>query len=233
MVFLDDINCSFGSLGRYHVHLHQARLGCDRWTLLDAHISGCRWYKGTRHAAQVKHTLNLAELHRSPLQPYVRASYLICDGGNKLNLLIQAAWYAMIMCTLVLVFNGWAVFTQGPWRIGISHSLLPRPFSRSRHPAMKPGDGFKSNSTEVGNPIVDTFVTSYLPSEQPATPCFLILTTGKKTRPVVPLFLLLFFGYKLIMRSNMVDYDKMTFDRGFIPRVHEPKPRNWLERLLT
>jgi hypothetical protein len=49
----------------------------------------------------------------------------------------------------------------------------------------------------------------------------------------VPLFLLLFFGYKLIMPSKMIRYEKMTFERGTIPKINEPTRRgNWLERVV-
>ncbi|KZV95510.1 hypothetical protein EXIGLDRAFT_834323 [Exidia glandulosa HHB12029] len=68
------------------------------------------------------------------------------------------AWYALIMCTLILIFNGWAVFTvPGEWIV-----------------ARTPNDPPPPVDPDIGQPV-PTFITSYLP-----VPMFLLLVFGYK-----------------------------------------------------
>ncbi|KJA14361.1 hypothetical protein HYPSUDRAFT_49239 [Hypholoma sublateritium FD-334 SS-4] len=103
-----------------------------------------RWYQGTK-AAERKDPMFKANhkndlyLHRYGLQPWI-------------------AVYALVMCILILLFNGWFVFTRaGPWRM-----------------ALELDDPPIVSDPEIGS-WVPTFVSSYL-----ALPVFFLLVLGYK-----------------------------------------------------
>ncbi|KAH9919190.1 amino acid permease-domain-containing protein [Epithele typhae] len=69
-----------------------------------------------------------------------------------------------------------------------------------------------NDSHKISQPIL-VFLSSYIP---------------------LPIFVLLTFGYKLVMQTEMMPLDKMTFFRGEVPSpLPECEPTGWLERLLA
>ncbi|KAJ7583621.1 amino acid permease/ SLC12A domain-containing protein, partial [Mycena floridula] len=107
-----------------------------------------RWYQGTTYAERKAPDPNTGfkkqnhehlYANRNRFQPYI-------------------AIYALVMCTLILIFNGWFVFTRdGPWRMANEPSDIPLP-----------------PDPDLGN-WTPTFVTSYLP-----LPLFVLLALGYK-----------------------------------------------------
>ncbi|KAI0698129.1 amino acid permease-domain-containing protein [Cytidiella melzeri] len=137
-----------------------------------------RWYRGTvyhekKHSAsaeegdeqsiQVIENITRIKVHRHKGQPWL-------------------AVYALSMCMLILLTNGWTVFLHTGWRIGDSTNLhTPLKHKKADVP------GQPSQATSVA---VSTFLSSYVP---------------------IPFFILLTLGYKIIYQTRMVRFDEMDF----------------------
>jgi len=111
------------------------------WTAMM--VTYIRWHAGIKHAEtqDVNFKNDHPELYRnrSWLQPFL-------------------AWYAIVMCTAILLLHGWAVFT----------------IDAVRRIAMEPGELPSATDPILGN-FTMTFVTSYLP-----IPLFLLCILGYK-----------------------------------------------------
>ncbi|KAI0687057.1 amino acid permease-domain-containing protein [Earliella scabrosa] len=159
-----------------------------------------RWHQGTvyyerKHKGQDTEAARNAQKHIADIkknrqwgQPYL-------------------AWYAFILCMLVLFTNGWAVFVHQGWRIAnvidtpsVGADLAEEPASDSTL--------VKLSETER----VSLFLSAYVP---------------------LPFFLLLTFGYKLIKQTEMIPLEKMTFDPGDRPDPEADVPKGKLEKLLA
>ncbi|PPQ94474.1 hypothetical protein CVT25_001107 [Psilocybe cyanescens] len=102
-----------------------------------------RWYQGT--IAAEKNDTTFKQTHQDIYK-------------NRYRMQPWIAIYAFVMCVLILIFNGWFVFTRpGPWRM-----------------ARELDDSPLKTDPEVGN-WVPTFVSSYL-----ALPFFLLAILGYK-----------------------------------------------------
>ncbi|KAH8082453.1 amino acid permease-domain-containing protein [Cristinia sonorae] len=73
------------------------------------------------------------------------------------------AWYAFIICMVVLFTNGWSVFVHNGWRIGTSNTAAEIP----DHPV--------DDTTNRVTNAIPVFLSSYVP-----LPFFLLLTFGYK-----------------------------------------------------
>ncbi|KDR78826.1 hypothetical protein GALMADRAFT_244420 [Galerina marginata CBS 339.88] len=103
-----------------------------------------RWYQGT--VAAEKKEPNFKAKHKEDIYK------------NRYQLQPWIAIYALVMCVLILVFNGCYVFTRpGPWRV--ARELEDPPLQ---------------TDPDIGN-WVPTFVSSYL-----ALPVFLLSVLGYK-----------------------------------------------------
>ncbi|KAH7097637.1 amino acid permease-domain-containing protein [Auriculariales sp. MPI-PUGE-AT-0066] len=106
------------------------------------------------------------------------------------------AVYGLTWCTLILLGQGWSVFTSpGVMRIA----------------------ELQSDPVIVVNPEVGAFAVAFCVAYLP-----------------VALFLLLYFGYKLVYQTPFVAIEKMGFARGDVPPPSiEPSPTTLWERIYT
>ncbi|KAI0747493.1 amino acid transporter [Fomes fomentarius] len=125
------------------------------------------------------------------------------------------AWYAFILCMIVLFTNGWAVFVHQGWQI--AEVTDPHPASNSSDfntfKSTLATNGTSMNPIKLSDPV-SLFLSAYIP---------------------LPSFMLLTFGYKLIKQTEMMPLEKMTFYPGRRP-PYDPeadKPQGRLEKLLS
>ncbi|KDQ21231.1 hypothetical protein BOTBODRAFT_182628 [Botryobasidium botryosum FD-172 SS1] len=156
-----------------------------------------RWHKGSKHAEANKYNnytrhLDALKTLRHRGQPYL-------------------AIYALVMCTFILICNGWAILFAG----SAEGKFI---IAEERGELSTNGVHLNGNMTIIQQEfppenIIPIFITTYLP---------------------IPIFLLLILGYKLINQTPEVAYKKMKFVRERGPPVPEnPQRQSVLERILN
>ncbi|KAF8301460.1 hypothetical protein DL93DRAFT_2173277 [Clavulina sp. PMI_390] len=96
----------------------------------------------------------------------------------------MAAIYGLVMCCVVLIFNGWSVFYNS------TQWIIATPDCNEFHDDQEPG----------GISTVAKFITSYVP---------------------IPFFALMYLGYKLVHRTQIVRRAKMEFKPDMHPKVDD------------